>query len=65
MTYANPHSVLAVGIVFLVLGVFTVTLRLSIRNKAKSGIGIEDWLCLTALVCGSQRTPTFPTYTIG
>lgn len=52
MTYVNGGSVLAIAILFIVLGVAAVIARFSIRRK-KSGLGIDDWLCLPALV-GSQ-----------
>ena len=49
MTYVNGGSVLAVAILFIVLGIAAVTARFSVRRH-KSGLGIDDWLCLPALV---------------
>ena len=49
MTYVNGGSVLAIAVLFIVLGITAVVARFSIR-KQKSGLGIDDWLCLPALV---------------
>ena len=49
MTYVNGGSVLAVAVLFIVLGIAAVTARFSVRRQ-KSGLGIDDWLCLPALV---------------
>lgn len=49
MTYVNGGSVLAIAILFIVLGIAAVIARFCIRRK-KSGLGIDDWLCLPALV---------------
>ena len=49
MTYVNGGSVLAVAILFIVLGIAAVIARFSVRRQ-KSGLGIDDWLCLPALV---------------
>lgn len=49
MTHVNEGSVLAIGILFIILGVFAVTARFWIRLR-KMGLGIDDWLCLPALV---------------
>lgn len=49
MTYVNGGSVLAVAILFILLSIAAVIARFSIRRK-KSGLGIDDWLCLPALV---------------
>ena len=48
MTYINKGSVLAVGIVFIVLGISAVIARFHVRRKI--GFGIDDWLCIPALV---------------
>lgn len=48
MTYVNKESVLAVAILFIILSIASVAIRLYIRRK-KSGLGIDDWLCLPAL----------------
>lgn len=49
MTYVNKGSVLAVGILFIILGILAVGARFYVRRK-KAGYGIDDWLCLPALV---------------
>lgn len=49
MTYVNGGSVLAVAILFIVLGITAVIARFNVRRQ-KSGLGIDDWLCLPALV---------------
>ena len=49
MTYVNGGSVLAVAILFIVLSIAAVIARFSVRRQ-KSGLGIDDWLCLPALV---------------
>ena len=49
MTYVNERSVLAVGILFIFLGVLVVLARFHVRRK-KAGLGLDDWLCLPALV---------------
>ena len=49
MTYVNKESILAVAILFIILSIASVAVRLHIRRK-KSGLGIDDWLCLPALV---------------
>ena len=50
MTFVNKGSVLAVGILFLILGCSAVTARFYVRREKKSGLGIDDWLMLPALV---------------
>lgn len=48
MTYVNGGSVLAVAILFILLAIAAVIARFNIRRQ-KSGLGIDDWLCLPAL----------------
>ena len=50
MTYVNEQSVLAVGIIFTILSVAVVCTRFYVRRQKKSGLGIDDWLCIPALV---------------
>lgn len=50
MTYVNERSVLAVEIVFIILSVAAVGARFYIRLQMKPGLGLDDWLCMTALV---------------
>ena len=49
MTYVNGGSVLAVAVLFIVLCIAAVAARFTVRRK-NSGLGIDDWLCLPALV---------------
>ena len=49
MTYVNGGSVLAIAILFIVLSITAVIARFNVRRQ-KSGLGIDDWLCLPALV---------------
>lgn len=48
MTYINKRSVLAVGILFIILGIVAVFARFHVRRKI--GLGLDDWLCIPALV---------------
>ena len=50
MTYVNPGSVIACGILFPILGAIAVALRFRIRHLRKLALGADDWLCLPALV---------------
>lgn len=50
MTYVNPGSVIACGVVFPILGAIAVALRFKIRHSRKLTLGADDWLCLPALV---------------
>ena len=62
MTYVNPKSVIACGILFPILGAITVALRFRIRHTRKLVLGGDDWLCLPALVGDTfVATPT-PVY---
>lgn len=56
MTYVNGGSVLAVAILFIVLGIAAVVARFKVRRQ-KSGLGIDDWLCLPALVISQSVLP--------
>ena len=51
MSLANEGSVLAVSVTFLILGFLAVIARFHARRLKKSDLGIDDWLCLPALVC--------------
>ena len=57
MTYVNGGSVLAVAILFIVLGIAAVVARFKVRRQ-KSGLGIDDWLCLPALVILNRSCQT-------
>ena len=50
MTYVNPGSVTACGVVFPILGAVAVALRFRMRHTRKIDLGADDWLCLPALV---------------
>lgn len=52
MAYVNEGSVLAIAILFIVLGTVAVAARFSVRTKRDAALGIDDWLCLPALVSG-------------
>ena len=53
MTLTSTGSVLALGTLFIVLGVTTVGARFIVRSK-NGGIGVDDWLYLAALVGHSR-----------
>ena len=59
MTYVNERSVLAVGVVFIILSVAAVGARFYVRLKMKTGLGIDDWLCAIALVHLDQYVDRF------
>ena len=50
MTYVNEGSVIAIGVIFPILGAIRVTLRFAIKNSRKAGLGLDDWLILLKLV---------------
>lgn len=50
MSYVNEKSVLAIGILFPVLGLVAVALRFAVRYQRKVSFGVDDWLCLPAVV---------------
>ena len=50
MSYVNEDSVLAIGIVFIILGTIAVAARFCVRAKGTTALGIDDWLSLPALV---------------
>lgn len=50
MTYVNGKSVLAIGILSIILGTAAVSARFFLRRHRKSGLGVDDWLCVPALV---------------
>ena len=52
MTYVNPRSVIACGVLFPILGAIAVALRFKMRHARKTDLGADDWLCLPALVGG-------------
>ncbi|KAH8424142.1 uncharacterized protein LDX57_001896 [Aspergillus melleus] len=49
MTYVNEGSVMAVGILFAILGTSAVVARFIIRFKTSS-LAWDDWFCLLAWV---------------
>ena len=55
MTYVNGQSVIAVGVLFLILSVVVVCARFYVRLRRKYGLGIDDWLCLPALASTSSK----------
>lgn len=50
MSYVNGKSVIAIGILFPALGAAAVTARFYVRRNRKVALGVDDWLCLPALV---------------
>ena len=50
MTYVNPTGVITCGVLFPILGVIAVALRFMVRRKRKNDLGMDDWICLPALV---------------
>ena len=50
MTYVNGGSVIAIGVIFPVLGTVSVALRFGVRRKRKNGLELDDWLILAGLV---------------
>jgi len=48
MSYVDRKSVLAIGILYIVLAVFPVTARLLVKKRRKLGLGADDRLCLPA-----------------
>ena len=50
MTYVNEQTVLAIGVLFIVLGSSAVIARFYVRIVYRMGMGIDDWLCIPALV---------------
>ena len=51
MSYINGGSVIAIGVLFPILGTAVVAARFYIRRSRKLQLGLDDWLCLPALVC--------------
>jgi hypothetical protein len=49
--YAYSGEVIAAGIVFPVFGIGCVALRFVARNGKNNKVGIDDWLCVPAVVC--------------
>ena len=50
MAYVSEGSVLAIGILLIVLGTTAGVARFSARRKGNIALGIDDWLCLRASV---------------
>ena len=48
--YSTPGDTYAVAILLPLLGIIFVTLRIYCRLLQKTGLGIDDWLMLPALV---------------
>ena len=46
----TPASCLAIGILFLILGIFSVAARFYVRKSRKVPLRADDWLCFVALV---------------
>ncbi|KAI4111250.1 MAG: hypothetical protein LQ339_000711 [Xanthoria mediterranea] len=50
MTYVNGKSVIAIGVILPVLGIASILSRFRARVARKAAVGLDDWLCLAALV---------------
>ena len=50
MSYINGGSVIAIGVLFPILGSAAVAARFYIRRNRKTALGLDDWCCLPALV---------------
>lgn len=50
MSYIKGKSVIAIGVLFPALGAAAVTARFYVRRNRKISLGVDDWLCLPALV---------------
>ena len=50
MTYVNGGSVIAIGVIFPVLGTLAVSLRFAVKHVRRTGVGLDDWLILLGLV---------------
>lgn len=60
MTYVNGGSVIAIGVIFPVLGTVSVALRFAVRRTRKAGLGTDDWLIMLGLVKSPSLTiPVF------
>ena len=55
MPYLTPGSVIAVSVVFPVLGMIAVALRFYTRYSQKARFAMDDWLVLPALVRSNAR----------
>ncbi|TGO33320.1 hypothetical protein BHYA_0252g00010 [Botrytis hyacinthi] len=49
MTYSNPAAIIAISILFPILGLAAVSLRFYTRVNARIRLGIDDWLTVPAL----------------
>lgn len=50
VSYITPGAMIAVAVVFPVLGILSVGLRVYVRRVQKARILADDWLLLPALV---------------
>ena len=50
MTFVNPKSTLAIGILFLLLDIIAVGVRFFVRRRHNAQLKADDWLCFGALV---------------
>ena len=51
MAYINEGGVIAISVMFVVLGILAVALRFKVRSDQKLALGPDDWLILSGLVC--------------
>jgi hypothetical protein len=64
MGYVNPHSIIAIGILFPILGALAVGTRFYLRRSKKLHFGLDDWLCIPALVSTNFSLLSVFTYAI-
>ncbi|KAF7870296.1 hypothetical protein EAF04_004042 [Stromatinia cepivora] len=50
MTYSNPSAIIAISVLFPILGLLAVSLRFYTRLNAKIRLGVENWLTIPALL---------------
>ncbi|TEY52003.1 hypothetical protein BOTCAL_0261g00030 [Botryotinia calthae] len=49
MTYSNPAAIIAISVLFPILGLVAVSLRFYTRVNARVRLGVDDWLTIPAL----------------
>ena len=49
-SYVTPHSILGIGVTFIVTSLTAVSVRFGTRLKHHIKLGADDWLCLLAMV---------------
>lgn len=57
--YVNPHSFIAIGVIFPVLGILAVAGRFAARYRYRLDVKADDWTCIPALVSVSETQDSF------